>query len=117
MRAAAVATAQAAAVDIASFELLVRMIQHVHHVVVRGSSVTALELHGLAGAWKSTYCHHAAARISADQIANEKIAAAELVEIFIDDEANKQIALCFLLLLRRQFGKCFAQDGVSGSIP
>src|SRR5579859_4112607 len=95
--AASIATAEAAAVEWSLFDGGFSSNQQFVHILGGRRRRTPLELDGLAQARQSADGDAAGAGIGSEQIADEEIAAMEFVTIFIDDQADKEIAARLLL--------------------
>ena len=55
-------------------------------------------------------------RISADEVADEKIAAMKIFEVFVDDQADEQVAAGSFLIFDRKPVEGFRQDFVGGAV-
>ena len=86
------------------------------HVLGRRRRVAPLKLHGLPRARQRADGQHAGARVGADEIAHEKIAAMKILEVFVDDKADEQVALRLPLFVRRKFLKRFGEHGIRGPV-
>ena len=113
---AAVAAAEAAAVNRRAAELLFGAGEQFVHVLGRRRRVAPLELHHLPRARQRADGQHAGIRVAADEIAHEKIAAVKILAVFIDDQADEQVAARLLLFGGRQFLKRLRQHGVGGAV-
>src|SRR5207248_4910995 len=71
--------------------------------------IPTLKLNSLAWTRKRPDCDGAALGVCADQVADEKVAPVKFIQVFVYDQANKQIAARFFLVLRRQVVKSFSQ--------
>src|SRR5688572_33201198 len=115
--AAAVATAQAAPVNRPARKPLLHSLQQCRDVLGPGRCRATLKLHRLAWTRISPDCNGARLRIGAEQIADEEVATMKLVEVFVDDQAHKEVPLRPFLVLRRKVVISFGQYLVGGPVP
>ena len=97
---AAIATTQAPAVNRRTANLGFGPREQRIHVLGRGVGITPLELHGLSRSRQGADGQHAGMGVAAQQVAHEEVAAMEIFEVFVDDEADEQISLRLALVLR-----------------
>src|SRR6266568_9604787 len=114
--AAAVATAQARAVERFAGELLARAPQQGGDVFGAGGGVAALELDGLARPREGADGDDAGLGVRADEIADEKIAAVKVLEVLVDDQSDEQVAARFALFLFGELVDRLRQDFVSRAV-
>ena len=113
---ATVAGAKAAAVNRRAAEFFFRAREQFTHVLGRRRRVAPLELDGLSRARQRADGEHAGIRIAADEVAHKKITAMKILEVFVDDEADEQIAARLLLVGGRKFLDRVGQHRVGGTV-
>ena len=74
-----------------------RRVEHRAQIFVRRARVTHLELQRLPDAWQRAHRQRAARAVGSDQIADEEVAAAELVSVLVHGQADEQVTLRPLL--------------------
>ena len=114
--AASIATAKASTVNRLTRKLLVGTPQKHRDIFGAGGCVAPLKLQGLPRSRQRTHGDTAGFGVSADEIADEKVAPMKFLQVFIGDQADKKIAARLLLFLRRELVKRFRQDFVGRSI-
>ena len=115
-RAATVAAAKAGAEDVASFQVCASPPEKLRDVFGARGGIAALKLDGLTRTRERADGEGAGVGVGADEIADEEIAAMKFIEVFVDDEANKEIPLALLLFCRRKLLNRVDEDLVSGAI-
>src|SRR5436190_9997839 len=113
----AIATAQAPAIDRGATEFPLGARQQRHHVLRGSRRVPALKLDGLSETGKRANGDGARARIGADEVAHEKIAALEVLPVLVDDEADEQVALRGPFFGGGEFVEGLQEDFVSEAVP
>lgn len=113
---AAVATAQTAAIDGAAGKLRAGADEEVVQVLGGGLGVAAVELDGLAGPEAGADGDVPGTRIGADQITDEEIAAMKLFQVFVDDEADEEVAAGLALVGGGKGVEGFGEDLVGGTV-
>ena len=98
--AAAVAATETAAVNRRARQVPARVEQQLIEFLTRRGRVAALELDGLAGARQRAHGEDARMRIGPQQVADEEVAALELLPVFVGDQAYEEVALDSALLGR-----------------
>ena len=76
----------------------------------------ALKLHRLAQARQRPHGDAAGARVGAQQIANQKVPAVEVLQVLVDDQPDEQVAARALLLLGRELVERLRQHLVGGAV-
>jgi len=112
----AVATAEATPINGNIFQPGFGSPQQLIHVLGRRRCRAALELNGLPQARQSANRNAAGTGVSSEQIANQEVTAMELLSIFIDHQADEQIAARFFLFLWRKLVKGFCQHFVGRAV-
>src|SRR5439155_6707972 len=105
-----VATAQAPAKNRGSAQLLSGARQQLEHVFRRRGGVPALELDGLAQAGQPADGDSARARVGAEEVAHQEIASLKFLQILVDNQAHKQVALGLFLVAGGEFVESLDKD-------
>src|SRR5581483_11636524 len=116
MLAAPVAAAEARAVNRCIRQLFLGAGEQRQEIFRGSSGIVPLKLDRLALAWKRSNCNRARLRIGAEEIAHEKIAAVKFLQVFVDDQANEQIAARFFLFLGGQRVEGFSQNFIGRAV-
>src|SRR5437867_7825258 len=93
---APVATAKAAAIKGGAFELRFRARQQRQQVFGGSRRVPALKLNGLAETGQCADREGTGARVRAEQVANQEIAALKFLDILVDNQTHEQVSLRLL---------------------
>jgi len=115
-RAAPVAATKAAAQNLASLQVCASTREKVGNVFRACGGIAALKLNGLTGTGERADGEGAGVGVGADEVADEEIAAMKFIEVFVDDESHKKIALAFLLFRRRKLLNGVDENLVGGAV-
>ena len=95
-----VAAAQACAVNDPGLVFFARRGEQHFQIVCGRASVAPLELDRLAGSGESAHGDAPGIRIGTEEVPDEEITALKILEVFVDDQADKQVAPGFFCSVR-----------------
>ena len=113
---ASLAATETAAIKGPALELRLGAVQELGHIFSGGSGGAPLELNGLAQARQRGDRDAPGARVSGQEVADEEIAAVIILDVFVHDQADKEIAASLFLLVGAEPAESLSQHLVSRAI-
>jgi hypothetical protein len=111
-----IAAAQATTIDGCAVGILFGALEQFAHVLAGRVGIAPLKLHRLAGTRHRAHGKNSRIRIAADELAYQEIATMKILKVFVNDQADKQVAAGLLLVRRRKFLERLGQHRIRRAV-